>query len=263
MILYHYCSNFAFHSVITQRRIRLSLLSQSNDAMEGRHIIDLVSRLLPDGFEHKDDALQILHSLISIQSAVGFCLSAKRDLLSQWRGYADDAQGVAIGFNKDALNTLADENIIILTRAHYNEKSLTDTIGPHVKTLVELYEKRKTTSRIEISDELEIQNILITLARHAYFAKAPFFEEEQEWRIFQVLVNASASQLDLPDCHFVPSHERLKLYRDFPPTGFAPSMIREVVLGPRNRTPVDVVRIFLDSRGFDHVSIGRSFGTYR
>lgn len=36
-------------------------------------------------------------------SALGFCLSEDGDVLSQWRGYADNAQGVAIGFEIENL----------------------------------------------------------------------------------------------------------------------------------------------------------------
>lgn len=33
------------------------------------------------------------------------CFSENGDLLSQWRGYANDAKGISIGFNKDILQT--------------------------------------------------------------------------------------------------------------------------------------------------------------
>jgi hypothetical protein len=40
--------------------------------------------------------------------AVGFCLSEDGDLLSQWRGYADDGRGVAIGFESSFFSNLID-----------------------------------------------------------------------------------------------------------------------------------------------------------
>lgn len=42
-----------------------------------------------------------------IIDGLGFCLSKEGDLLSQWRGYADDATGVSIGFSEDYLGQLA------------------------------------------------------------------------------------------------------------------------------------------------------------
>ena len=35
-----------------------------------------------------------------------FCFSESKDKLSQWRGYAQDGKGIAIGFNKDVLEEL-------------------------------------------------------------------------------------------------------------------------------------------------------------
>jgi hypothetical protein len=40
--------------------------------------------------------------------AVGFCLSEEGDLLSQWRGYADDGCGVAIGFESSFFSDLTE-----------------------------------------------------------------------------------------------------------------------------------------------------------
>lgn len=44
-ILYHYCSNNSFHSIIEKRRICLSSLSMSNDSMEGKLVAEILVRL--------------------------------------------------------------------------------------------------------------------------------------------------------------------------------------------------------------------------
>jgi hypothetical protein len=77
----------------------------SNDAKEGRHVLDAARRILPDSFRSKDTALEELERIISYVSALGFCLSEDGDVLSQWRGYADNAQGVAIGFASETLQS--------------------------------------------------------------------------------------------------------------------------------------------------------------
>ena len=51
-----------------------------------------------------------LSYLSALVDGLGFCLSKKGDLLSQWRGYADDAFGVSIGFEKDYLKKLSMES---------------------------------------------------------------------------------------------------------------------------------------------------------
>lgn len=50
-----------------------------------------------------------MHLLSGVEEeslAYGFCLSVKRDMLSQWRGYADDGMGFAIGFKKEAIEAV-------------------------------------------------------------------------------------------------------------------------------------------------------------
>ena len=108
-ILYHYCSNNAFHSIIENRRIWLSAVSLSSDSMEGK----LVARIL-EGMAEADGLnqavtqrlLRMVSELEQLFDGLGFCLSKEGDLLSQWRGYADDATGVSIGFSKDYLEWL-------------------------------------------------------------------------------------------------------------------------------------------------------------
>lgn len=38
---------------------------------------------------------------------LGFCMSEQPDILSQWRGYADDGKGFSVGFSKAYLDELA------------------------------------------------------------------------------------------------------------------------------------------------------------
>ena len=287
-ILYHYCSNFAFHSILSQKKIRLSLLTMSNDSKEGQHILDVARRLLPDSFAHKKETLRQLEIAISLVSAVGFCLSEVEDVLSQWRGYADNAQGVAIGFDSSALEVAAKEEsesglILRLSPIAYKDTLLFEVMKPDLQPIIEHYtsgkmdpprysgtiltdaltdEERKQEQQRTKEASSELFHKLWRIGNYAYMVKAPFFDEEREWRLVALtpIVNGT---LDLPDPEFASSPERLRPFRHFPLKGFAPSLIKEIVLGPRNQTPDEVVRLFLDRHGYEHVTIRRSQGSYR
>ena len=103
-ILYHYCSNSAFHSIIENKTIRLSSLSLGNDYMEGKLVPKIIIEMAKeDATEDKllyDGIQESISELKKDIDCFGFCLSEKGDLLSQWRGYADNASGVSIGFSK-------------------------------------------------------------------------------------------------------------------------------------------------------------------
>lgn len=71
--------------------------------MEGRLVTQTFERLLSQSTVTTEEIEEIRRALLIIEDmfdGLGFCLSEKPDLLSQWRGYADDGQGLSIGFNK-------------------------------------------------------------------------------------------------------------------------------------------------------------------
>lgn len=148
-ILYHYCSTEAFHSIVTTHSIRLSSLSLSNDSMEGKMVAEALSRLA-----ERDKCDQRTITLLQKQFEVylkdvdgfGFCLSKQRDQLSQWRGYADDATGVAIGFSQEYLELLqaytcsdsVNDPGFTLEKVVYDQKE-------HEAKVLPLYEELKKT----------------------------------------------------------------------------------------------------------------------
>ena len=147
MYLYHYCSNYAFHEIIKNKHLRLSLLSQSNDTKEGQHVVDAATAIIPDDKPHKEEILKELRTTISSIQAIGFCLSTIPNSLSQWRAYASDAQGVAIGFDKEALNVATEQEtaedgslIFSLTPVAYQEDMIRNLIIPDIQLILEAYD---------------------------------------------------------------------------------------------------------------------------
>ncbi len=116
-ILYHYCSTASFHAIIQSRALWLSSLSLSNDTMEGKLVVRAIARLAErDSLEPK--SFRLLRQIIGFSElafdGLGFCLSEDGDLLSQWRGYAGNATGVAIGFSKEYLHESPKEMVVSL-----------------------------------------------------------------------------------------------------------------------------------------------------
>jgi hypothetical protein len=263
-------------------------LSLSNDSKEGHHVADFVNQQLPKSFPYKNQIIILLNEYLSIASAIGFCLSSEKDVLSQWRGYADDAQGVAIGFCRDGLESLLehDDNnkevfpiLPQLVKIVYYDERLPRIIKTEVRKMMKLVnsgnlefpmlgmkiipvDKVNQTDFTSWEAEYELRNVMLKLSAMAYEIKSKFFSEEREWRIFNCLISMDGS-LNFPNAGFQPYGDKLKPFENFPADGFSPSLIKEVVLGPRNQTPNKVMRLFLDSQSFEHVEITRSAGSYR
>jgi hypothetical protein len=113
-VLYHYCSNAAFHSIVENRSIWLSALSLSNDTMEGKLVRDVIAQMAESDGLDQATILRLKESVSSLEQMIeglGFCLSEEGDLLSQWRVYVDDASRVSIGFSKEYLEKLSKASI--------------------------------------------------------------------------------------------------------------------------------------------------------
>lgn len=126
-IVYHYCSLSTFLTIIKKKTLRLTNVLKSNDALERKYaveecencVIDTILECIKDygpeniDLEHQRwyyeqyikkclaEAIQDYDEKTIIAHAM--CFSKEPDLLSQWRGYADDGRGVSIGFDRKTL----------------------------------------------------------------------------------------------------------------------------------------------------------------
>jgi len=77
--------------------------------MEGRLVKTAIMKLAERDGLNEDAKVDLSESLAFNErffDGLGFCLSFYGDLLSQWRGYADDGCGVSIGFGVPYLKSL-------------------------------------------------------------------------------------------------------------------------------------------------------------
>lgn len=279
--LYHYCSAQSFHSIITSKRLRLSLMSLSNDSLEGKVVAQTFARLADKNNldpTSRESLISRVSNFSDVFEGLGFCLSEDRDLLSQWRGYADGAKGFAIGFSKDYLEILVDSyretNVpqVSLEQVRYDlseheteiEAVYRDLIArgktdhpwsalliknqtPQPKDLVE------TNKRWAVPD-FSLLAVLPSLFR----LKTPAFSEEKEWRLISLFVPQSDLELG-----YRPSSDTIIPFREIELRKVHAPPLVEIVLGPKNRTPTWVVEKLLAQVGFNRVPINRSAASYR
>jgi hypothetical protein len=118
--MYHYCSGDTFLNIVRSRAIRFSDIHLLNDKEEGQwgyHILlsaikrirarEGIPNLLPVVPEQflADVLTAFLSFNLGLSSFVA-CFSTDGDSLSQWRAYADDGRGFAIGFDARLLRRL-------------------------------------------------------------------------------------------------------------------------------------------------------------
>lgn len=283
--LHHYCSIEAFISIVSSRTIRLSLLSQSNDTEEGRWILRFLKQQIDQDKELlpiKDTLIRLIEGSLQFLSFGGFCLSEDGDLLSQWRGYADNGQGVAIGFSKSYLEKLgglitAEGSGVSLSPVNYGDP---DQKSEVIELLNEILERAKRLSKCNrgslllpaTEDEkkeydnanmsLIISSAPLMLIGHKY--KNPAFSEEKEWRLMSITFPFGEVGLSLEEvCDFRSGGNRLVPYRPVPLVKAEEKIIDSIVLGPRNVSHVEHVSALLRKHGFHDVEVSKSSATYR
>ncbi|MGI6600037.1 MAG: DUF2971 domain-containing protein [Kiritimatiellia bacterium] len=274
-ILYHYCRNESLIHIVNGKILFLTSVTGANDYEETRRARPyIIERLKLHSIGAKNTWMNRLLELFDINDRIPFvlCFSENGDQLSQWRGYADDGQGVSIGFFMPSLSLpqrlplsyASPEQAIGIDKVIYDEgiqKGIVDR-------LVDEYVKAVAVNPSTM-DNRAIETIL-QLRQFSLIFKNPGFIEENEWRIIHTpmpysspgepmkLMGAIGNRTSRIIKNSIVTSIPLKLNWA---NGQEP--IAEVFLGPKNKThPFDLVNLFHEN-GLNNVEFKRSKTTYR
>jgi hypothetical protein len=216
-----------------------------------------------------DEIDRVIHDTGGRALALASCLSRNGDVLSQWRAYADDGRGYAIGFHAQTIQRMA----VRAFRIEYAPEVQVAEVSAFVR---KLHADFAGSDRGEGS---QFQEACETLAVDLAAYKNPAFSEEDEVRLIHALVfepsGASAKLVD-------PGGTAFNLPSDPVPVGFhirdgipvahvdldfagavPPKMVREVVMGPRCSALATAVSVFLETLGLTEVVVKKSVASYR
>ncbi len=253
---------------------------------EGKIVASTIARLAKkDGFDNGTiHRLQdLLIPLEQNLEGLGFCLSEDGDLLSQWRGYAHNATGVAIGFSTEYLKQLStrslgrDEPGFTLQQVVY-EPSIQESVIEHryleIKSCIDSGAFKTPPYRTilgiatdtEIEQETETINKefgrlslnVIPLFSELYRLKGRTFREEREWRLLSYFVRCCSDS-----CLYRTVNDCIAPYRQVALVDLNCLPIKEVVLGPKHKTPLKVVEDFLKQNQYGGAQVKRSEASYR
>lgn len=286
-ILYHYCPTSSFHGIVHSRSLWLSSLSLANDTMEGRLVALAIARVakkdsLSD--EHIARLVETVGIVEKIIDGFGFCLSEDGDLLSQWRGYAADATGVAIGFRTEYVDWLSNASKgkalpgITLQQVTYDldvHDAMVEPTYREVKGFIEAGAFKiprhgglllGARSREDIEREREANATayrhlafkVLTLFPELFKLKGPAFREEREWRLLSYFTKGGRDQ-----CSHRVVQGRIVPFRVYELLELERKPIAEVILGPKHGTPAAVVEDFLNQNEFAETIVRRSEASYR
>ncbi|MBS4906779.1 MAG: DUF2971 domain-containing protein [Ruminococcus sp.] len=311
MIVYHYCSLYSFNSILKNRSLRLTNILKSNDSMEIRWICRYYETEFEEAYEKTSD---LFKTCISSERFMGYvklftdeffdenhadfryyvtCFSYQNDLLSQWRGYADDGRGAAIGFDLDVLKEIAivspeisKPSIVSLHKISYSEAEQREVVHQVVNELVTEIEevlqrgKKNREGSEKVQDyKLELietvmgcfEKKFLKLFQESVYMKNPFFREESEIRLCefspkQFLMGREVKLslgARLHNYSYYVRENQLISYVDFDFSDCFDQLIKEVVIGPKCQMSERDMEYYLTTLGLPRCQVNKSQGTYR
>ena len=313
-IVYHYCSLESFLAIINSSTIRLTNITKSNDREEIRYSFDAFEDTLRksckefsqkyiDNTEMKKffddiDYDSLVSRAVVNESLIYYvaCFSSESDLLSQWRGYANDGKGIAIGFYSRNFMLAKDSKNIKYDKIIYDMK--TAKLELHNRIIDKLRKANlKANNFLSIFPYMDaINDIISEMVYKAVFYKNPAFQEENEWRLVyypfgnirNLLISHKSKDLSSNQLFYDRMYEPIEYkkeyngiirgnmqfrcsdnkiisYVDMNFDSIKEHMLADIVIGPKSFADDKDLRLFLMSKGYDlsKISIRKSKATYQ
>ena len=269
--LYHYCSLETFLAVIRSREIWLTNIFCMNDSAEHYWLRSVAQDVLKRNSQANEN-LRLLESRLfpKEEDTDLYCcsLSALRDSLGQWRAYADDGRGVAIGLSMSFLRWITKKHHgLRLEKVVYERKEQEEI----VQAIIAPLKCASLSQSSKLSDEL-IRDLPALVGKvelwfDAARCKNPCFREENEWRLIYDPF-PGGSWMPMSTQRHRSSRDMLIPYYALPLSAEAGTqVISEIVFGPKNAYKHNDrgVRKILSENGYDcsNVVFRVSDATYR
>ncbi len=300
-MLYYYCRNSTFASIVKNRSLWLSDMTQSNDRDEIHRYIGIVSDALQAKIdllsaniakrnrkrsevtearkEVYESARKKLRALEKSYYCLAICFSDAGDRLSQWHGYGDDGKGISLGFDEERIEELAGQHVLFkYDYVRYYESPDDDIIRGNLERYYEELDSIARMNGTRKDREAAVKDWAWgVLDDDAPFLKPAGFIEEKETR-FCFVRDIGAAEMAAPkeDSHLndvafhvsgtaIVPHYELKLQDA--DGAFMADILKEITIGPENMSDPNTVRLFLAQNGFRYdsrsVSVKKSRIPYR
>jgi hypothetical protein len=190
-VIYHYCDANALLSILEHKTLRFTHAAYLNDTSEIQHGVGICRQILEKRLKQSPSDPFLAQSIRYLDNAELWqyyvcCFSECRDSLSQWRAYADNGAGFAIGFSVAYLSQDSDSPFECkLAKVSYDNSALAEALCDFVNDL----QSQLTELPGDIDKkmmQLCVENASSRIGgwcidRSAFHKDVGFIEEE-EWR---------------------------------------------------------------------------------
>lgn len=268
-MLYHYCPAESFMSIVKNKTLRFCDLYHMNDFLELQHGWRIYNQIIKESKEFSDEIKAqidlVLKEFVNRSRLLTMSFSLKKDLLSQWRGYANDAKGFCIGFKaKDFTNLPTHllkvkyefEKQFALVRDSMKEveAQIKDGITKEnvylIGEILEVFSMMKNESFIEECECRLIHPIFVDIDRGGKLYDG--LKKREDFRKcihdvdFRLVDNIPTPYVDI----------------DFT-IGDKYMPLKEVIIGPKNHSSQLDIELFLRTNGIQGAKVSKSQSSYR
>lgn len=271
-LLYHYTSQAGLLGIATTRMLWATNMAYLNDLSEyeyGSNVIRAaIEKYATDASAESADFINETGTSLKAR-ARDFCLTSfteASDLLSQWRGYADDGNGYCLGFDGESIRSRAQpEGDWYLSKCIYDPRQQEALARKLVQSWFGEWQRDRTDPKqrgfwrdlFGSSFEYVVAAVIF-----AFSFKHPSFAEESEWRL--VMEKSETQRF-----RFRTGKSMITPYREFDLRAASPEQrdiaLKRVIVGPspQPELAVDSVRMLLESEELGDVEVVPSVIPYR
>lgn len=184
--VYHYTTIDSFVAILESKSLWLTYIGGLNDYTELEHGVDCFHEIFkeatktapPEVIDIFDKLCDNMKTTKESNICVGsFCKSG--DLLGQWRAYANDGSGIAIGFNSQELSKICEINKFHFSECFYEDAVKKKICQEVLNIFLEGFDKKKDKADYHNA----MKEIVMVMLVFSLFLKDGSFKEEMEVRL--------------------------------------------------------------------------------
>jgi DUF2971 family protein len=247
-MIYHYTNDLGLRGILESGQLWLTDIFALNDPSELKHgfshAVDILSSKSANGPPESQIFVRHfadfgLQGAIPLGAHYFLCsFSSRGDDLGQWRAYADNGRGYALGFDAQTLeNAFTKENGLAVPNngtfpVQYNDALLREVfqlVIEQVFDLISLPRRRNLPGDVINAYMGELQLLLTLHTLHpVVFFKNEAYINEQEYRFLQI----HRADLPPPSVKLRTRPYSLVRYREFDWKGVASVALKKIIIGP-------------------------------
>lgn len=269
-LVYYYCNLQTAVSVLKNRELWMTSIRNLNDSNESIAVYKLFFKLLEE-YDRPQCKLTALLEYAKTAGAIRMhtrplgaypeyisCFSKNPDSVSQWIAYADNGQGVAIGFDETELEKLAENNGLMYQEIKY--VSETD-VQRHIPALHAYLVENSSEDKLQMMEKA--MEVIFQIYPSNISYKTTHYASECEKRIiydYPTEVEHLPAGWEIKD---IGVYAKRNLMNTYIPLGFPMNAVKAIITGPKYEKNYFEVELAMEALGYLDIEIHESSSGYR